>query len=208
MDAATFRKAYGVSRETCERLETFAALLTRWTKRINLIAPKTLDTLWSRHIADSAQLWTLRPDACDTWLDLGSGGGLPGLVIAAIAAEETRIQITLVESDGRKSAFLATAAREMNLSPTIVTERIESLRLPKSSVISARALAPLPKLLELAAPHAAPETVFLFPKGRNARSELTEAQRHWHIEQTEIASRTEADATILKITRAERRHDP
>jgi len=196
-----------VSRETLERLRIFADLLTRWTRRINLVAPATVPEVWTRHILDSAQLWPLRPEPCPDWVDLGSGAGLPGLVIAALAAEGRLTAVTLVESDSRKSAFLITAAREMGLSPTVLTMRAEAVRLPPPAVISARALAPLPKLLDLAEPLIGPRTVCLFPKGARAHSELTAARAAWHTDVSEIASVTDPTATILRLQNIERRHD-
>lgn len=213
--AAEFAAAHDVSRETLARLETFAALLTRWTRRINLIAPSTLPDLWTRHIADSAQLFPLAPPEARRWLDLGSGAGFPGLVIAAIAAERAPgLAVTLVEADTRKAAFLAAAAREMGLAPEIRTERIEALTLAEPpDVISARALAPLTDLCAHAARLGHPNTVCLFPKGARAISELTEATRHWHYHVTKIASCTDTAATILRLTdinirSIEQRHDP
>ncbi|MEM9145428.1 MAG: 16S rRNA (guanine(527)-N(7))-methyltransferase RsmG [Pseudomonadota bacterium] len=208
MDAAEFAATYDVSRETLERLHILVDHLSRWTQKINLIAPGTLEDVWARHIADSAQLWELRPERCPSWIDLGSGAGFPGLVIAALSAETGVTAVTLVESDSRKAAFLTTAARHMGLHPKVLCARIETLREPPFSVVSARALASLPKLLDLAERLADSTTIFLFPKGRTARTELTDARRGWHIESTEIASRTEADATILRLTKIERQNAP
>ncbi|GMG84986.1 16S rRNA (guanine(527)-N(7))-methyltransferase RsmG [Paralimibaculum aggregatum] len=212
MSPEAFARAFDVSRETLARLEIFARVLETWTRRINLIAPSTVPELWSRHIADCAQLWPLRPAGARSWVDLGAGAGLPGLVIAALAAEAGGPAVTLVESDRRKAAFLATAAREMGLAPAIRAERIEALALPAPpEVISARALAPLPALLAHAARLGGPETVALFPKGARADSELTAAAERWHYHVTKIASRTDGNATILRLTHIrsiEQSHDP
>ena len=109
MTAAEISRKIEVSRETCERLEAYVALLTRWNARINLVAPTTIETAWTRHIADSTQLFDLAPASASSWIDLGSGAGLPGLPVAALAAEKTPgLHVTLVESDTRKAAFLAT----------------------------------------------------------------------------------------------------
>lgn len=199
--------AFDVPRETLERLRLFAALLERWTRRINLVAPSTLPDLWRRHIADSLQLWPLRPEPCRSWLDLGAGGGLPGLVVAARAAESGTTAVALVESDARKSAFLATAAREMGLAVAVHTARAEALPPRAADVVSARALAPLDRLIPLALRHGHRETVYLFPKGAQVRSELTAAAARWHSEVNEIASRTDPSATILRMSQIERRHD-
>lgn len=194
----------GVSRETLDRLKSYASLLQRWNKRINLVAPATLATLWRRHIADSAQLADLAPDA-RTWIDLGSGAGLPGLIVAAIRQGRDPLdQMTLVESDTRKSAFMAEAARAMELKVQIETRRIEAReamggRQDTYDVISARALAPLDRLIALAAPYMSANSVALFPKGRNVELELTAARRHWNMKLDSMPSITDPDAVILKV---------
>jgi 16S rRNA (guanine527-N7)-methyltransferase len=203
-----------VSRETCARLEAHIALLTRWNARINLVAPATIDTAWTRHVLDSAQLFDFAPALASSWIDLGSGAGFPGLVVAALAAEKAPgLHLTLVESDTRKAAFLATAAREMGLDVTIEPRRIEDLPARPHDVVSARALAPLGRLCTLAhrfsarpaGGHADPGTIFLFPKGARLDSELTAATAHWHIRAERIASRTDPEATVLRILELEPR---
>jgi len=198
-----FAAAFDVSRETLGRLETFADLLTRWTRRINLVSPGSLPELWHRHIADSAQLAGLAPPEAAIWLDLGSGGGLPGLVVAALRPGTA---VTLVESDQRKAAFLRSAAFEMGLSVSVLARRIEDLPAGAPDVLSARALAPLPRLLSLAARCAGPETVLLLPKGGRAESELTAASADWHTEAEVIPSRTDRDGVILRIRNLRPRH--
>ncbi len=194
-----FRREFGVSRETLERLTVYVELLTRWTRKINLVAPSTLSEIWSRHIADSAQVWSLRPENARSWIDLGSGGGLPGLVIGAMAAEAAPdMDLTLIESDQRKAVFLRTAAREMGLEMRVIAARIETLS-GEYDVISARALAPLTKLLSYAAPLAHPGTICLFHKGASAESELTEARRDWHIEARRTPSRVDPRSQIIEI---------
>jgi len=211
---ADFSRAFDVSRETCARLEAYIALLTRWNARINLVAPATIDTAWMRHIADSAQLFALAPASASTWIDLGSGAGLPGLPVAALAAEKLPgLRLTLVESDTRKAAFLTTAAREMGLDVTVEARRIEALPARPYDVVSARALAPLDRLCALAhgfsarskGRQAGPGTVFLFPKGARLDSELTTATAGWHIRAERIASRTDRSATVLRILELEPR---
>ncbi len=199
--------AFDVSRETMERLRIYAALIERWNRRINLVAPSTLPDLWGRHIADSLQLWPLRPEPCSSWVDLGSGGGLPGLVIAACAAESGSPTVSFVESDSRKSAFLATAAHEMGLAVSVHTDRIEALPPQRADIVSARALAPLLRLLPLALRHGHPDSIYLFPKGTQARTELTAAATRWHTRVDQIASRTDPGATILRMSHIEPRHD-
>lgn len=200
MTPAGFAAAFGVSRETMARLEAYAALLAHWNRRINLIAPATVADLWTRHIADSAQLLALAPETARTWIDLGTGAGLPGLVVATLAAEKRpALRVRLVESDKRKAAFLSEAARETGVSVAIEPLRIEDVPPATHDVVSARALAPLDRLCGLAHRFAGPETIFLFPKGARAETELTEATAAWHIRAERIASRTDPAAAVLRI---------
>ena len=185
-----------VSRETLERLAAFAALLERWNRRINLVSPHDLERLWPRHIEDSLQLLPLIPPGTTALTDLGSGAGFPGLVVAIA----TGMPVTLVEADQRKCAFLREAIRSTAADATVVPGRIEAVRLPLASLITARALAPLPRLLELAAPHLAPGGTCLFLKGAGVQDELTAARREWHMQVMATPSRTESRATILAIT--------
>ena len=195
-----------VPREATAALEVYSSLLTHWNKKINLLSRRDLDRLWQRHIHDSAQLARLAPHFAPTWLDLGSGAGFPGLVCAIIAkAERRRTHFILVEADGRKAAFLREAARGLHLGATVLHRRIEQLSLPPQDVISARALAPLARLLDYAIPYCHRGTVLLFPKGRQADSELTLARRAWHIRAVRVPSRTEPGATILKLSEVSRR---
>lgn len=206
MTPAEFSREFDVSRETCQRLEAYIALLTRWNARINLVAAATIETAWTRHVADSAQLFDLAPESVSSWLDLGSGAGLPGLPVAALAAEKAPdLHVTLVESDTRKTAFLATAAREMGLDVTVEPHRIEALTPRPYDVVSARALAPLGRLCALAHRFSGRGTVFLFPKGARVDSELTAATAGWHIRAERIASRTDPEATVLRIMELEPR---
>ncbi|MGM0585166.1 MAG: 16S rRNA (guanine(527)-N(7))-methyltransferase RsmG [Pseudomonadota bacterium] len=195
----------GVSRETSERLEALVDLLRKWGSRINLVGRRTLDDVWVRHIEDSAQVFFLAPPHARSWIDLGSGGGFPGLVVGALAQEfNPELDLTLVESDARKCAFLAAASREMGISPTILAKRIETLGSGSFDVISARALAPLDQLLAMSERFAHARTVRLFPKGENVASELTAARKHWHIEHCSHPSATDAKAVILEIQEVSR----
>lgn len=208
MTPEDFQARTGVSRETLARLSTYAALLEKWQKAINLVAGKTLPELWERHFLDSAQLFALAPPGARRWLDLGSGGGFPGLVIAAMGPESSLESVHLVESDQRKGAFLREAARAMGVSATVHVKRIEAVD-PAAlhaamggapEVISARALAPLEELLPLAHRLAGAETVYLLPKGRQAEDELTAARRYWTIAQLDqLPSQTDPAANILRI---------
>lgn len=196
-----------VSRETLARLDLIADLLTHWQKTINLIAPATLPELWSRHIADSLQLINHVPEKPLSWVDLGSGGGFPGLVIAAVLAEREGSKVALVESDSRKAAFLREASRRAGLPVSVHPQRIEQVaeRLaPGTDVVSARALAPLPKLLDLAAPFLAAGALGLFPKGKDAESELTAARKDWTLDVELRRSLSDPDGRVLLVKRAEK----
>ncbi len=188
-----------VSRETLDRLKLYADLLRRWNPTVNLVSPASLDHLWSRHILDSAQILDLSPAAA-TWADLGSGGGFPGLVIAILAADERpALAVTMVESDARKCAFLATVARETGVTPRILTDRAEDVPPLAADVVSARALAPLSTLLGLAAPHLAPSGTGLFPKGARHQPEIEQALADWRFTYQKHPSLTDPAAVILSI---------
>lgn len=209
--AEDFRQAFGVSRETTDRLEVFADLLMRWQKVVNLIAPGTVSELWQRHLADSAQLVRLVPADVARWVDLGSGGGLPGIVVAAMldgesaAGRRAPVRTTLVESDQRKAAFLREAARTLALPVEILCARIENRetqrKLATVQLLSARALAPLERLLEWTEPLFSAETLGLFPKGRGVEAEVSAAERSFHFEYRLEPSLTDPEAAIVVIRR-------
>lgn len=215
---ADFAAAFDVSQVALDRLATYASLLSLWQKKINLVAPSTLDDTWHRHFADSAQLLDLAPPHPTTWIDLGSGAGFPGLVVAILLASRepaAPTRLSLVESDQRKCAFLAEVIRQTRISTVIpvdiVCARIEApptrAKLAIADVVSARALAPLEKLLELASPHLGPTGRGLFLKGRGAEAELATAARSFEFSYELVPSRTEAEAGIVVMrgpaTRAE-----
>jgi 16S rRNA (guanine527-N7)-methyltransferase len=194
----------GVSRETLARLERLDALLLDWTERHNLIARSTIAERWTRHYLDSAQLFALIPETARTLVDLGSGAGFPGLILAAMGGP--RLEVTLVESTAKKAAFLRSAANAMGLANAIVrNERAESLRIAPPDIITARALAPLSKLLGYAAAIAGENTVALFPKGRDARAELDEAAKDWRMDVESRTSMTSPESSILVIRRIRKR---
>jgi 16S rRNA (guanine527-N7)-methyltransferase len=196
-------QALGVSRETMARLEAFVALLGLWQRRIHLVAPAELASLWPRHVLDSAQLLPLLPEGCRSLVDLGSGGGFPGLVLAILGVPE----VHLVEADLRKAAFLREAARITGSSGVHVHAcRIEALAPFPVDAVTARALAPLPRLLTLAAPWLALGATGIFPKGRGVAAELTEAARSWTMTVERLPSATAADGCILRIREARRVH--
>ncbi len=187
----------GVSRETEARLRDYLSLLLRWNTRINLIAKAEAEAAWARHVLDSAQLAPLLPDEPGPLVDLGSGAGFPGLVLALLSGRDTH----LVESDRRKCAFLQEAARLLGLTGvTIHPSRIDAARLPLAAIVSARALAPLPALLGHAHRILAPGGIALFPKGRTATEELTAAAADWTMRIERFPSRTDPDSTILRLS--------
>jgi 16S rRNA (guanine527-N7)-methyltransferase len=199
-----------VSRETVARLDRFVAVLLAWQRRVNLIAPSTEAKLWTRHVADSLQLISLAPQA-RIWADLGSGGGFPGLVIACALADLPGAQIHLVESNGKKAAFLREAVRATG-SPAIVhAVRIEDFTassLEPLDVVTARALAPLGKLLALAFPLLKTGALGLFPKGQDVAHELTDAAKCWKTQSSLASSRTDPKARIVVVRGLERRLRP
>lgn len=181
--------------DTQARLERFAALLRRWNRTINLIARDSEADLWRRHVLDSAQLAALLPTPPATLIDVGSGAGFPGLVLALT----TGWAVHLVESDQRKAAFLREAVRETGATAQVHAARIEALRLPPAGVVTARALAALPDLLAMAVPLLAPGGICLFPKGQAVDDELTAAAAGWHMRVERFASLTSAGACILRL---------
>lgn len=191
-----------VSRETFEALIRFEGIFRKWASVINLAAPSTLDDLWTRHIVDSAQLLGLRPDAV-RWLDLGSGGGFPGIVTAILLKGRGKGHVDLVESAGKKAAFLRTVAAEMSLPVAVHSRRIETftvsdLALPE--VLTARALAPLPVLLGLASTWLCAGSIGLFQKGRDYPREVAQSRDEWSFDLIEHPSATETGASILEIS--------
>lgn len=187
-----------VSRETETRLELLVQTLERWQKAINLIGRATLQDVWVRHVLDSAQLAPLIPPEARSLTDLGSGGGFPGLVLAALRPD---LEVTLVDSDARKGAYLAEAGRRMDLpkAPKITIGRIEIVESAKADIVTARALAPLSQLLSWADRYRNDPAICLFHKGKGWRDELTAAHNHWDIEVTPLPSVTDRDAVLLRI---------
>lgn len=189
-----------VSRETDERLTAFEALVRKWNPAINLVSRKSLAELRSRHIDDSVQIFDVAGTKTGHWVDIGTGGGFPGLVVAILAAElAPDLKVTCIEADVRKAAFLSTAARELGLATEVVPQRIENAPEQEANVVSARALASLAELLPFALRHLAPGGVAIFPKGARHAMEVAEARRRWDFELTEYPSRTDPDARILKL---------
>ena len=196
-----------VSRETSARLDRLVELLLEWQQTRNLIAASTIPTIWTRHIADSLQLLELAPEA-RIWVDLGSGAGFPGLVLACALADRPGAEVHLVESTGKKCAFLQAAADDLRLPAKIHCQRLENF-IPafpiKAHVVTARALAPLPKLLELAFPLLKRGATGLFLKGQDVVSELTKTSKCWIIRYELVPSRTDDRARIVVVQGLESR---
>lgn len=196
-----------VSRETFEALQAFDELVRRWNPAINLVSKTTLSDLWVRHIADSAQVFALCPESAGKWVDLGSGGGFPGLVVAILAKEKRpQLRVVLVESDLRKATFLRQAVQTLGLSAEVISHRIEALPALKAEVLSARALASLADLLGYANTHLQPDGVAIFPKGARFKEELAEARKSWNFDLEQNPSLSDPEAAILVI-RNLHRHD-
>ncbi len=199
-DRAGFITKTNLPRSVLLRFDSYVDLLQKWNPRINLVAPSTLPRVWSRHLLDAAQLWALVPDGATRWIDLGSGGGFPGLVIAMIALDSRpELHVTLVESDQRKAAFIRSVSRETKTPVTVLTERIESIDLPRFDVVSARALAPLAKLLEFSEHLLKPEGLGVFPKGANYQAELTAALANWTFTLQKEPSQSDPNSVIFCI---------
>jgi len=193
----------GVSRETLADLETYQGLLEKWQASINLVAPSTLADAWERHFVDSAQLISYAPETIRLWLDVGSGAGFPGLVIALLMRDtHPGAAVVMVESDSRKCAFLQTVIAETKAPARVINMRVEKAANhvgDAPQVISARAVAPLPRLLEMVAPFWTQDCVGLFMKGRDVASELTEAAKCWTIKASQAPSITAGEGVILKL---------
>ena len=221
MTPEQFAETYDVPRETLTKLMVYQALLGKWQKSVNLVGPNTLAHFWQRHAADSAQIMRYAPstsstqnanaraapNAATTWLDLGSGGGLPGLVLAIMLAEKNpAAHMHFIESDRKKAGFLRAVIADTGLTATVHHARIEAVAAAKPpalaeiDVITARALAPLPDLLGLLAPFCNSSTVALVHKGRNWQEELTASEQYWKLNVTAQLSDTDAAARILEIS--------
>jgi len=197
---------YPVSRETFERLEILVGQVEKWQRKTNLIAPSTLNDIWTRHVADSLQCISLKPDAT-SWIDIGSGGGFPGLVIGALMADKAGSRVDLVESNHKKCAFLRQINRQMKASAWIHCDRIEAVntRLKTPQIVTARALAALPLLLELSSPWLLNGATALFHKGREYEAELADCDGLWEFDLLNHKSKISQDSVILEITNLKRK---
>lgn len=191
-----------VSRETQQALEHFAGLFVKWAKTINLVAPSTLNQLWDRHIADSAQIYQLQSGPLN-WVDFGSGGGFPGIITAILLKETAGGWVHLVESNQKKAAFLRVALQETGARGIVHPERIESLdgKIPTVDAISARAIADLDTLCAFSAPwmQTNPNAAAFFHKGRDYQIEIDKARGRWSFDLVKHRSKIEEDSVILEI---------
>jgi 16S rRNA (guanine527-N7)-methyltransferase len=206
-DRAAALRLTPVSRETRARLDAFVEVLLAWNAHTNLIGASTVPHLWTRHIADSLQLLDLAPGA-RTWVDLGSGAGFPGLVVACALAGTPGAQVHLVESIGKKARFLREAARLTGAPATVHAERIErfvEVFKGPADVVTARALAPLKTLLDQSVSLLTTGALGLFPKGQDVDAELTDATKYWNIKVNLAPSRTDPKGRVVVVQSLERR---
>jgi 16S rRNA (guanine527-N7)-methyltransferase len=196
-----FERDTGVSRETLGKLAAYVELLKKWNARINLIGQNSEGAIWHRHLLDSAQLAPLIPATARVIADLGSGAGVPGLILSVL---NTSAQFHLIEADRRKAAFLREAIRVMQSTAIVHESRVEEVELPAPDVVIARAFAPLDKMLELAEKLISIHTLCLFPKGTQVEQELTEARLRWKMQLRQVPSRTDPGGRILVLTEVAR----
>jgi 16S rRNA (guanine527-N7)-methyltransferase len=207
--AQNFAQDLGVSQETCERLETHRRLLEHWSRRINLIGPRELDDYWRRHALDCGQLVALAPDA-RAWIDIGAGAGFPGLVVACLLGEAEGARVTLVETNTKKVAFLREAIRETGAPARVLHESIDDVatRDERYDIVTARAFAPLPRIILSAKPILDRGATGLFLKGADYRAEIAAAEdQGWALQLDVLPSRSESAGRILRIGGATREPD-
>lgn len=198
--AGRAKVAQRVSRETLHAFDAYLALLEKWQRKINLVATPTLSDAWTRHVQDSLQVFDNRPHHRGHWVDLGSGGGFPGLICAIAARDQAPdLRFSVMESDARKCAFLSEVARTTETPVTILNTRIETARPQNAQIISARALAPLTKLCDFAVRHLASGGRAVFLKGRTHTAEQIEADRIWRMDRSIVPSETDPEAAIYII---------
>lgn len=207
--ANDFQAATDVSRETMERLQIYVDVLEDWNSRMNLVARSTLEMVWHRHMLDSAQLFPLIPEKAKVLVDLGSGAGFPGVVLAIMGVPE----VHLIESTGKKTAFLREVSKETGISPKIHNNRIEAVKPFVADVITARALAPLDKLLGYAHPFSGPDTRHFYLKGQHVGNELTDAYKIWNMKVDRRPSSTDPRGSVLSVcevshVQSDRIHSP
>jgi len=195
-----FQEKLNVSRETIERLDQYESLLQKWNPAINLIGKSTLNDVWTRHFLDSAQAFKIANRPAGHWVDIGTGGGFPGAVVATIAVDAVPdLRFTFVESDMRKATFLRVLTRELGLNAETLTDRVEGLPSLGADILSARALAPLTELLGHAALHLNPDGRAIFMKGGSFQKEVTESLEKWAFQSDEYPSITDGTAVVLSL---------
>lgn len=193
--------AYAVPRETIHRLTQYQEMLVEWNEKFNLVAASTLPNIWTRHFLDSAQLFPYLPANAMTMADMGAGAGFPGLVLAIMAQDLNKpLHLTAIEATGKKADFLQAVVDRLKLNVTIRRERIEDIRDLKVDMVTARALKALPELLKYANYLMHKDTTCIFPKGRNAAEELTQAKKYWTFKSEIHPSRSDESGSILVLT--------
>lgn len=197
--AQDFANLADVSRETFADFQAYEALLAKWNRKINLVSPAAAKDFWGRHALDSWQLAAMLPKSFETLLDLGSGAGFPGIAMAIACKQTGQGRVTMVESAGKKAAFLRTVIRELSLPATVWADRAEDMPPQPYDIITARAFAPLPRLLTYAHPFWGEDTTALLLKGQGAQEELTQAQISWIYNVTSTTSRSDPTGVILQI---------
>jgi 16S rRNA (guanine527-N7)-methyltransferase len=198
-DATSFARAAGASAEQMADLERFRQLLAEWNEKMNLVGPATLDVFWNRHAWDSAQLLILAPDA-RVWADLGAGAGLPGLVLAILGKGRPGFHVHLVESMAKRCRFLSEVVRELDLPATVHNARAENLDLVVD-IVTARACAPLARLLGYARPYLKAGALGLFLKGQDVAAEIEEASRSWDLDADTVASLSDPRGQVVRVRR-------
>ena len=203
----SYWKTLNVSRETLEELEEYKESLLLWNRKINLISEKSSKNIWGRHLLDSAQIFKHLKASDRNILDMGAGGGLPGLVLGLVAKKKyPNLKVTLVESDRRKCVFLKEVVRAHKLNSVVLSERVELLPAQTSDVVTARAMAPLKTLLDYASPHLSDGGICVFLKGVNYKKEIDEALAFWRFNISVDASITNVGSAVLKITDLEHKN--
>ncbi len=198
--AIDFAQEVGVARETVSRLSTYVDLLWERNLQLNLVAASTLPHVWHRHLLDSAQLLALIPPSAQTIVDLGSGAGFPGMVLAIMLSDRPGLRVHLIESIGKKCRFLEEVAKATAAPVEVHCARAEALAGLKADVVTARAVAPLDRLLQLASPFFRDDTIGLFLKGKSLPAELTLARKSWKLSSTPIPSRSDPSGSVLRVT--------
>ncbi len=195
-----FARELGVARETVSRLSTYVEILTVRNQQLNLVSESTMQQVWRRHILDSAQLVEQIPASAKTLVDLGSGAGFPGMVLAIMLSERPGLKVHLIESTQKKCRFLEEVGEATHAPIQVHWTRVESVKNLRADVITARAVAPLEKLLKLAYPYFRPSSTGLFLKGKSLSHELTLASKSWKLDSTPVPSRSDPSGIVLRVT--------